>query len=57
MGEYDFMGEQGNPFQGRCPVSVAAADQFMFAVAVFDEFGAAKLLDHAAGGALSENMS
>jgi hypothetical protein len=50
------MREQGNPFKGRGPVGIAAADQFVFTVAVFDQFGPAKLLDYTAVGALRENM-
>ena len=56
MAEHDFMGEQGNPFKGRCAVGVAATDQFVLAVAMLDEFGPAKLLDDAAGEVLGDDL-
>ena len=56
MVEHDFMGEQGNPVEGRRAVGVAATDQFVLAVAMLDEPGPAKLLDDAAGDALGDGM-
>jgi hypothetical protein len=56
MVEHDFMGEQGNPIEGRRAVGVAAAYQFVLTVAVLDESGSAKLLDDVAGDVLGDGM-
>jgi hypothetical protein len=56
MVEHDFMGEQGSPVEGRRPVGIAAANQFVLAVAVLDEPGPAKLLDDTAGDALGDDL-
>ena len=45
MREHDFMGEERRPFKCSRPISVGAANQFMLAVGVANEFGVAKLPD------------
>ena len=52
MVEHDLMREQGNPVEGCRVVGVAAADQFVPAIAMLDKSGPAKLLDDAAGDVL-----
>ena len=54
--EDNFMGKERYPFIGRRQVSRAAADQFMFAVRMPDQFGSAKLLNDPVGVAVGNEV-
>jgi hypothetical protein len=56
MAEYNLVGKEGNPFKGRGAVGGGTPDQFMLAVAVAHEFGAAKLLNNPAGDTLRNEL-
>ena len=51
VGEDDLVGEEGDPFEGVRAVGGGAANEFVLAVAMFDEPGGAELLDNLAGDA------
>lgn len=56
MAEDDLMGEKCDPFEGFGTVGGAAADEFVLAVAMFDEPGGAELLDDATVDARTDQM-
>ena len=56
MAEHDLVGEQRDPIERLRAVGRRAPDQFVLAVAMFDQPCGAKLLDNAAGVTWNDQM-
>ena len=56
MREHNFMGEQRSPIKGSGSVCLGSANQFMLAIAEFNEFSVAELLDHLLAMALGNQV-
>ena len=56
MVEHNVVGEERDPFVGRSDVGGAAADQFVAAIVMPDQFGFAELLDDLAGGVTGDEL-
>lgn len=46
MREHNFVGEQRSPLKSVSSVCIGSANQFVLAIAEFNEFSATELLDH-----------
>ena len=56
MREHDFMGEERRPFKGGGAVSIGAAEEFVLAVGLANQFGVAELADDLAAVALGDDV-
>jgi hypothetical protein len=56
VGEYDFVGEERDPFEGGGAVVVGAANQFVLAIGDFYQSGLAELADEAGAETLENDV-